>query len=116
MDYDAVKVTSPLPPRHPPHSNPFQALHASLPPFAPLLPVAFLPFLAFFLLAATFTLAFYFSTYVSPLTPSLISLTLSHFSLPKASIPLRESLVATTASILGGFGVVALFCSVGVYV
>ena len=36
--------------------------------------------------------------------------------LPKATVPVHELLVATTASILGGFGVVALFCSVGVYV
>lgn len=37
-------------------------------------------------------------------------------SLPKDKVALKEPLVATLASILGGFGVVALFCSVGVYV
>lgn len=37
-------------------------------------------------------------------------------SLPKDSIPFREGAVASLASILGGFGVVALFCSVGVNV
>ena len=37
-------------------------------------------------------------------------------SLPKEKIPARELAVASTASLLGGFGVVALFCSVGVYV
>ena len=36
--------------------------------------------------------------------------------LPKDTLPMRETAVATTASILGGFGVVALFCSAGVYV
>lgn len=35
-------------------------------------------------------------------------------SLPKDTFPLREAAVASTASILAGFGVVALFCSVGV--
>ena len=37
-------------------------------------------------------------------------------SLPKDKIPIREGAVASLASILGGFGVVALFCSVGVNV
>jgi len=54
--------------------------------------------LAFLSLAFTFALAFYFST------------------LPKDAIPIRETVVASVAGILGGFGVVALFCSVGVYV
>jgi hypothetical protein len=36
--------------------------------------------------------------------------------LPKDTLPIRETAVASTASILAGFGVVALFCSVGVYV
>ncbi|KAI5118511.1 hypothetical protein M0805_007680 [Coniferiporia weirii] len=75
-----------------------QTLHKALPAFAPYLSDALLPYLAFLLLAATFTLAFYFST------------------LPKSTMALREVAVATIASILGGFGVVALFCSVGVYV
>jgi hypothetical protein len=38
------------------------------------------------------------------------------YSLSKSSIPTREVVVAIVASTLGGFGVVALFCSVGVYV
>ena len=37
-------------------------------------------------------------------------------SLPKRLLDLREIVVSVTASILAGFGVVALFCSVGVYV
>jgi hypothetical protein len=36
--------------------------------------------------------------------------------LPKDTIPIYEAVVASIASILGGFGVVALFCTVGVYV
>ncbi|CDO71728.1 hypothetical protein BN946_scf184920.g12 [Trametes cinnabarina] len=75
-----------------------QALHASAPAFAPLVPLALLPYLAFLLLAATFALAFYFST------------------LPTDKFPLRELAVASTASLLGGFGVVAMFCTAGVYV
>ncbi|KAI0324356.1 hypothetical protein GY45DRAFT_1331644 [Cubamyces sp. BRFM 1775] len=75
-----------------------QALHLSTPPFSPTIPTALLPYLAFILLGATFALAFYFST------------------LPKEKIPARELAVASTASVLGGFGVVAMFCAVGVYV
>ncbi|KAF9552992.1 hypothetical protein CPC08DRAFT_646205, partial [Agrocybe pediades] len=75
-----------------------QALHHELPAFAPTVPTSLLPFLAAFSLLPTFALAFYFST------------------LPKDKFTLKEPLVATLASILGGFGVVALFCSAGVYV
>ncbi|KAG6914389.1 hypothetical protein DXG01_000618 [Tephrocybe rancida] len=75
-----------------------QALHAALPPFAPVVPTAVLPYIAAILLLSTFVLGFYFST------------------LPKDTIPARETAVASTASLLAGFGVVALFCSVGVYV
>ncbi|RPD59477.1 hypothetical protein L227DRAFT_576296 [Lentinus tigrinus ALCF2SS1-6] len=75
-----------------------QALHKATPAFSPAVPVALLPYLAFVLLSATFALAFYFST------------------LPKEKIPAHELAVASAASLLGGFGVVALFCSVGVYV
>ncbi|THH27966.1 hypothetical protein EUX98_g6218 [Antrodiella citrinella] len=74
------------------------SLHKAIPPFSPYIPVALLPYIAFILLTATFALAFYFST------------------LPKTAVPLREVAVASTASVLGGFGVVALFCSMGVYV
>jgi hypothetical protein len=38
------------------------------------------------------------------------------FSLPKDTVPIRETFVALTASILGGFGVVAMFNTAGVYV
>ncbi|KAI0641082.1 hypothetical protein C8Q79DRAFT_1014507 [Trametes meyenii] len=74
------------------------ALHKSTPAFSPLVPVALLPYLAFILLSATFVLTFYFST------------------LPKEKIPAHELAVASTASLLGGFGVVAMFCTAGVYV
>ncbi|KAL9715694.1 hypothetical protein Ac2012v2_000137 [Leucoagaricus gongylophorus] len=70
----------------------------ALPPFAPHIPTAALPYLAFGLLSSTFSLAFYFTT------------------LPSQSLPLRELAVASAASLLGGFGIVALFCSAGVYV
>ncbi|KAJ6614906.1 hypothetical protein B0H10DRAFT_1802463, partial [Mycena sp. CBHHK59/15] len=73
-------------------------LHRS-PAFEPLVPVGLLPYLAFILLFLTFTLAFYASTYAT-----------------KRHHPIRETAVATLASLLGGFGVVALFCSAGVYV
>lgn len=38
------------------------------------------------------------------------------YSLPKSMLAAREILVASIASILAGFGIVAVFCSVGVYV
>jgi hypothetical protein len=41
-----------------------QALHKSLPAFSPYIPVALLPYVALVLLAATFALTFYFSTFV----------------------------------------------------
>ncbi|THU79888.1 hypothetical protein K435DRAFT_785669 [Dendrothele bispora CBS 962.96] len=77
-----------------------KALHHSLPPFQPVVNVGLLPYIAFLLLALTFVLAFYFST------------------LPKSTstIPTKEVPVALVASVLGGFGVVAMFCTVGVYV
>jgi hypothetical protein len=37
-------------------------------------------------------------------------------SLPKKGLPLQEIGVALVASLLGGFGTVAMFCTVGVYV
>ncbi|KAF5382854.1 hypothetical protein D9757_007292 [Collybiopsis confluens] len=64
-----------------------KALHSSLPPFQPLIPVALLPYIALILLASTFTFAFYSST------------------LPKTTIPGQEIPIAVMASILGGFGV-----------
>ncbi|KIJ45192.1 hypothetical protein M422DRAFT_251377 [Sphaerobolus stellatus SS14] len=75
-----------------------QKLHQSLPAFQPYIPAAALPYPAFVLLVSTFVLAFYFST------------------LPKATVPVRELGVAAIASVLSGFGVVFLFCSVGVNV
>ncbi|KAJ6569408.1 hypothetical protein B0H19DRAFT_939294, partial [Mycena capillaripes] len=79
------------------HKN-AQSLYTSSPAFQPLVPVGLLPYIAFTLLFLTFTLGFYVST------------------VPKATIPVREVGVASLASLLGGFGVVALFCTVGVYV
>jgi hypothetical protein len=75
-----------------------KALYTTSPAFTPSASVGLLPYLAFLLLAVTFVLAFYFST------------------LPKDIVPMRESTIASVASILGGFGIVALFCSVGVYI
>ncbi|KAF8303094.1 hypothetical protein DL93DRAFT_2233517 [Clavulina sp. PMI_390] len=76
----------------------FKERFAALPAFQPLIPTDLLPYLAFILLCSTFLLAFYAST------------------LPKSTLAVREALVAGLASVLAGFGVVALFCSVGVYV
>lgn len=93
-----------------------QELHQTLPPFQPIIPVSLLPYLAFILLTLTFGLAFYFSTSVRPtdlqFMPSCLMISL--YSLPKGTV--RESAVATLASVLGGFGTVAMFCTVGVYV
>ncbi|KLO11267.1 hypothetical protein SCHPADRAFT_831354, partial [Schizopora paradoxa] len=75
-----------------------QSAHKSLPAFSPYISAGLLPYLAFAFLAGTFTLAFYFST------------------LPKNASAMREVGIASVASALAGFGVVALFCSVGVYV
>ncbi|KAH7103179.1 hypothetical protein BKA62DRAFT_616584 [Auriculariales sp. MPI-PUGE-AT-0066] len=75
-----------------------QAIHESATPFSPIIPTAALPYIALVLLTATFGLGFYFTI------------------LPKATIPAREAGVALLASILAGFGTVALFCTVGVYV
>ncbi|KAJ7139343.1 hypothetical protein C8R44DRAFT_764284 [Mycena epipterygia] len=75
-----------------------KSLYTASPAFQPIVSVAFLPYIAYSLLFTTFTLAFYVST------------------LPKTTVPIRETAVASVASILGGFGVVALFCTVGVNV
>ena len=111
---------APLLPSAAPADRPRQALHKSTPAFSPAIPVALLPYLAFVLLAATFTLAFYASTYVPSVSPyctlQVIQPAPRAHSLPKEKIPARELAVASAASLLGGFGVVALFCSVGVYV
>ncbi|KAJ7859489.1 hypothetical protein B0H14DRAFT_2746543 [Mycena olivaceomarginata] len=73
-----------------------KSLYTTSPAFTPLVPVGLLPYIAFILLFLTFTLAFYVST------------------VPKAVV--REIGVSSLASLLGGFGVVALFCAVGVNV
>lgn len=52
---------------------------------------------------------------VRPL-PSFPLFMLILYRLPKSGVPLKELAVASTASVLGGFGVVALFCTAGVYV
>ncbi|KAL7421244.1 hypothetical protein Q5752_004129 [Cryptotrichosporon argae] len=75
-----------------------KALHATLPPFAPMVPTALLPYIAFFSLLGSFVLAFLFST------------------LPKSRNPVPELATAAVASLLAGAGIVALFCTVGVYV
>jgi len=101
-----------------------QALHASLPPFSPFIPTRFLPLIAWSLLLSAFSLAFYFTTYVSlshtyslPLiTSPYISSCFPPRSLPKKGLPLREIAVALITSLLGGFGTVAMFCTLGVYV
>jgi hypothetical protein len=94
-----------------------QQLHKILPAFTPYVPVGVLSYLAFILLTATFGLAFYFTTYVVIIPFLSISDPIQLVcSLSKSTIPLREAAVAVVASTLGGYGIVALFCSVGVYV
>ncbi|KAI9057852.1 hypothetical protein FKP32DRAFT_1681088 [Trametes sanguinea] len=58
--------------------------------------LALLPYFTFLLFGATFALAFYFSTLLNE------------------KVPACELAVASTTSLLGGFGVVAMFCTVGV--
>ncbi|CAO1622993.1 unnamed protein product [Parajaminaea phylloscopi] len=74
------------------------SLHASAPSFAPVVPVSSLPYIAIVLLLASFFGAFYFTT------------------LPKQRSLLPEVTVALASSVCAGFGVVALFNAVGVYV
>jgi len=54
------------------------------------------------------------SRQLNPKCDILISLSLSLSSLPKGTV--KESTVAILASVLGGFGTVAMFCTAGVYV
>ncbi|KZO99649.1 hypothetical protein CALVIDRAFT_534069 [Calocera viscosa TUFC12733] len=75
-----------------------QELYARLPPFAPIIPTSLLPYIALFLCSAAFLLGFYFTT------------------LPRTLFSIREVFVALVASVLAGFGVVALFNYFGVYV
>ncbi|WVR09121.1 hypothetical protein IAU60_006183 [Kwoniella sp. DSM 27419] len=75
-----------------------KALHASAPAFAPPIPIAALPTIAFLSLLAFFALTFLFTT------------------LPKSKVPIPELGIAAIASILAGGGVVAMFCTTGVNV
>ncbi|ORY24788.1 hypothetical protein BCR39DRAFT_545942 [Naematelia encephala] len=75
-----------------------KALHSSLPSFTPPISTSVLPYIALFALLAFFALAFTFTT------------------LPKSRNPIPELGLALLASALAGGGVVALFCTVGVYV
>ena len=65
VDYATIKVfslsTAPVSSVLTAHGN-LQQLHKTLPPFQPIIPVSFLPYLAFILHTLTFGLAFYFST------------------------------------------------------
>ncbi|CAO1616243.1 unnamed protein product [Sympodiomycopsis kandeliae] len=73
-------------------------LHAKSRPFVPLVPVNSLPYVAFILLLGSFFGAFFFTT------------------LPKRNALASEIIVALISSLSAGFGVVALFNAVGVYV
>ncbi|WVQ75461.1 hypothetical protein IAR50_005086 [Cryptococcus sp. DSM 104548] len=73
-------------------------LHASAPAFQPPIPTSALPSIALIFLLAFLALAFLFTT------------------LPRSKVPIAELSTALGASSLAGLGVVALFCTVGVYV
>ncbi|RSH79395.1 uncharacterized protein EHS24_001441 [Apiotrichum porosum] len=75
-----------------------KVLHSGLPAYAPLVPTSALPTIAFVSLCAAFALTFTLTT------------------LHKSSIPVVELVTALVAAALAGGGVVALFCTVGVYV
>ncbi|KAK4687517.1 hypothetical protein P7C73_g2592, partial [Tremellales sp. Uapishka_1] len=75
-----------------------KALYPTLPSYSPPVPVSALPTLALLTLAAVFALTFIFTT------------------LPASRNPVPELGTALVASLLAGGGVVALFCTVGVYV
>ncbi|PWN22983.1 hypothetical protein BCV69DRAFT_280600 [Microstroma glucosiphilum] len=72
--------------------------HASALPFSPMIPVSSLPYVAVTLLLASFFGTFFFTT------------------LPKRNALVSEILVAVFSSVCAGFGIVALFNAVGVYV
>ena len=55
-------------------------------------------------------------TYLIPARHVTFSSCFLPTSLPKKGLPLKETAVALVASILGGFGTVAMFCTLGVYV
>ncbi|WWD21107.1 hypothetical protein CI109_105588 [Kwoniella shandongensis] len=73
-------------------------LHTSLPAFQPPISTSALPTIAFLSLLGFFVLTFLFTT------------------LPKSRLPIPELGTALFASALAGGGVVALFCTLGVYV
>ncbi|WVQ63986.1 uncharacterized protein L199_002144 [Kwoniella botswanensis] len=75
-----------------------KTLHSSLPSFQPSISTSLLPSIALISLLAFFALTFLFTT------------------LPKSKVPIPEITTALLASALAGGGVVALFCTLGVYV
>ncbi|KAK1922485.1 hypothetical protein DB88DRAFT_541610 [Papiliotrema laurentii] len=75
-----------------------KALHSSLPSFSPTIPTSVLPYIALVFLSIFFALTFTFTT------------------LPRSKNPLPELGTGLLASSLAGAGVVALFCTLGVYV
>ncbi|WVW79261.1 hypothetical protein I302_101228 [Kwoniella bestiolae CBS 10118] len=75
-----------------------KTLHSSLPSFQPPISTSLLPSTSLVFLLAFFALTFIFTT------------------LPKSKVPLPEITTALVASALAGGGVVALFCTLGVYV
>ncbi|KIR26702.1 hypothetical protein I307_02051 [Cryptococcus deuterogattii 99/473] len=75
-----------------------KSLHNSLPSFHPRIPVSALPSIAFLSLLGFFGLTFMFTT------------------LSKSRLPFTEIATVFVASSLAGMGIVALFCTVGVYV
>ncbi|WVQ81354.1 hypothetical protein IAT38_003477 [Cryptococcus sp. DSM 104549] len=75
-----------------------KALHSSLPAFEPPVPTSSLPTIALVGLLGFFLLTFIFT------------------ALPTSRFPIQELSTAAIASLLAGGGVVALFCTVGVYV
>ncbi|WFD32075.1 hypothetical protein MSPP1_003117 [Malassezia sp. CBS 17886] len=69
-----------------------------LPALVPAVPTALMPYLAGALLGVSFFLAFYFTM------------------IPARGFTVKEPIVAISGSLCAGFGVVALFNAVGVYV
>ncbi|KAI5985570.1 hypothetical protein EDC04DRAFT_2991450, partial [Pisolithus marmoratus] len=67
--------------------------------------------LALILVSSTFALAFYFSTYAFQVVLPYYSIPIDSLKLPRFGLG-----VAMLASVLREFGIVALFCSVGVCV
>jgi hypothetical protein len=104
-----------------------QSLHGSLPAFSPVIPTSVLPFIALLFLSAFFALTFTFTAYVlsdcfrhwrSAGAPWrwLLEMYGTHARLPKSRNPLPELGTGLLASGFAGLGLVALFCTLGVYV